>query len=201
MSMPAPPVIQTPRLVIRCWDTADAPPLKGAIDSSLDHLQPWMPWAASEPTSLEEKAALLGEFRDDFRSGTDFVYGIFSREDGEVIGGCGLHTRVGEGALEIGYWVRASRVGRGYATETVGALTAVAFTVCGVDRVEIHIDPENEASLRIPGKLGFAEEARLRRRLAPFAGTVERRDEVIFTLFADEFAGTPAAAVEFELPT
>lgn len=201
MSVPAPPVIHTPRLVIRCWDTADAPLLMDAIDSSLDHLRAWMPWAESEPTSIEEKSVLLRAFRDDFRSGSDFVYGIFSRDEGEVIGGTGFHTRVGEGALEIGYWIRASRLREGYATEVVAVLTAVAFTVCGVDRVEIHIDPENKASLGIPTKVGFAEEARLRRRLPPFAGEVERRDVVIFTLFADEFAASPAAAAEFEVPT
>ena len=47
--------IVTPRLVIRCWDAGDAPRLKEAIDSSLDHLRSWLQWAAQEPESLEKK--------------------------------------------------------------------------------------------------------------------------------------------------
>ncbi len=49
----------------------------------------------------------------------------------------------------------------------------------------------------VPRKLGFAEEARLRRRLPAEEGE-EPRDVVIFTLFRDEFAGTPVARAQFE---
>ncbi len=117
-----------------------------------------------------------------------------------MLGGTGLHTRVGDDALEIGYWIRASRTGVGVATEAVAAFTSVAFTVCRVDRVEIRVEPANAASLRISTKLGFAEEARLRRRLPPLSGQDARRDVVIFTLFAEEYPATPAAAASFGLP-
>lgn len=33
----------------------------------------------------------------------------------EVVGGCGLHRRVGPGGLEIGYWVHAAWTRRGIA--------------------------------------------------------------------------------------
>jgi RimJ/RimL family protein N-acetyltransferase len=189
----APPyAIHTDRLVLRCWEPADAAGLKDAIDSSLDHLRPWMPWAAKEPQPLEAKVALLRRFRGDFDLGNDFVYGVFDRGDGAVVGGTGLHTRVGAGALEIGYWIRASRIGEGLATELSAALTWAAFAVCGVDRVEIRVDPRNARSAAIPLKLGFAEEARLRRRLE--AGDGELRDALVYTLFADEFEASPAAA-------
>ena len=124
-----------------------------------------MPWAADEPKPVEEKAELLRFFRGRFDLGEDFVYGIFARDESEVVGGTGLHTRVGAAALEIGYWIRASQVRKGYAREVAAALTRVAFRVCGVDRVEIRVDPGNAASLRVPRVLGFAEEATLRRRL------------------------------------
>ena len=51
--------IVTERLVIRCWEPADAVLAKEAIDSSLEHLRPWMPWAHAEPTTLEQKVQLL----------------------------------------------------------------------------------------------------------------------------------------------
>ena len=194
---PPPYLIRTERLTIRCWDPRDAPLLKDALDTSLDHLRPWMPWAAREPTPLDVKVELLRTFRGRFDLGEDFVYGILARDESEVVGGSGLHTRVGHGALEIGYWIRASRVGSGLAREAAAALTVAAFRVCGVDRVEIYVDPANRASLRVPRALGFAEEATLRRRLAANEGEPPR-DAVVFALFADGFPSSPAAGARLE---
>jgi RimJ/RimL family protein N-acetyltransferase len=194
---PPPYLLHTERLTIRCWDPHDAPLLKDALDTSLEHLVPWMPWAAEEPKPLEEKAELLRLFRGRFDLGEDFVYGIFARDESEVLGGSGLHTRLGPNALEIGYWIRASEIGRGFAREATAALAKVAFRVCGVARVEIHVEPGNDASLRIPRALGFTEEATLRRRLPAPDGEVER-DVVVFTLFADELDASRVATAALE---
>ena len=156
-----------------------------------------MPWAHEEPRSLDERLELLRAFRGRFDLGEDFVYGIFSSDESEVFGGSGLHVRVGSDALEIGYWIRASHVGRGFARETTAALTRAAFNVCGVDRVEIHVEPENDASLRIPRALGFTEEATLRRRL-PSSKPEPPRDSVVFALFADEVDASPVARADFD---
>ena len=56
-----------------------------------------MPWAADEPKPVEEKAELLRFFRGRFDLGEDFVYGVFARDESEVVGGTGLHTRIGRG--------------------------------------------------------------------------------------------------------
>ena len=186
--------IVTQRLVVRCWEPCDAPMLKEAIDSSVDHLRPWMPWAAHEPQPLDQKVQLLRGFRGRFDLGQDFTYGIFDAGEREALGGTGLHTRVGEDAFETGYWIRESRAGEGLATETAAALTRVAFDVCGVDRMEIRTDPANERSRAIPLKLGYAEEAVLRRRLRQ----PEPRDVVVYTLFRDDFASSPAASAAVE---
>jgi RimJ/RimL family protein N-acetyltransferase len=179
--------------VIRCWEPRDAALLKGAIDSSLDDLRPWMPWARHEPQSLAEKVALLRRFRGNFDLGEDFAYGVFAPDESRVVGGSGLHPRVGDDAFEIGYWIRASDTGAGLATEAAGALTRVAFEVCGVDRVEIRVEPANGASIAVPRKLGFREEASLRRRLEPREAGAAPRDVIVFSLFRDEFPASPVA--------
>lgn len=182
--------IVTDRLVIRCWSPRDAPLLKQAVDSSLESLRAWMPWARDEPTPVEDKVQLLRGFRGRFDLGQDFVYGIFDADEAEVVGGTGLHTRAGDDALEIGYWIRDSRVGNGYATEVTAALTRVAIEVCGVERVEIRVDPDNTASLAIPRRLGYGEEATLPRRLP--RGDGGAADVTIFSLFPEELATTAA---------
>jgi RimJ/RimL family protein N-acetyltransferase len=189
--------IETPRLVLRCWEPDDAPLLKDAVDSSLEHLRPWMPWAWFEPQSLDEKLELLRTFRGRFDLGTDFVYGIFEADDSRALGGSGLHPRGGEGSLEIGYWIRADSIERGLATEVAGVLTRVGFEHFGLDRVDLSVDPENERSAKIPRKLGFVEEGRLRRRLPPKTEGGQRRDQLMFSLLAEELAASPCLEFEY----
>jgi len=186
--------LSSERLVVRCWHPSDAPLLKASVDDSLDHLRPWMPWAHDEPQELSAKVELLRSFRGRFDLGDDFVYGIFSPDESTVLGGCGLHPRGGPRSLEIGYWIRAASVQRGYATEVVRILTRAAFTTCGIERLDIKVDPDNAASACIPRKLGFVEEARLRRCLPPVDGRGSLRDALLFTMVTEEFRASNMAS-------
>jgi RimJ/RimL family protein N-acetyltransferase len=145
-----------------------------------------MPWTESEPQALEEKTTLLKSFRALFDTGDNFIMGIFSPDESQVLGGTGLHPRGDPGGLEIGYFIRASETRQGYVTESTAALTRVGFEICGADRIEIRIDPENEASLGVPRKLGFVEEATLRRRLPGRRGGPPR-DVTLFAMFREDF--------------
>ena len=157
-----------------------------------------MPWARDEPQTLEQKVQLLRVFRGQFDRGENFVYGLFSADESEVVGGSGLHPRAGDSiSLEIGYWIRASAIGQGYATEASAALARVGLELCGADRIDIRVDPENERSAAVPRKLGFVEEARLRRRLISVPGE-EPRDAILFALFRDGLAGSPVASAQLE---
>ena len=72
-----------------------------------------------------------------------------------MLGGCGLHRRVGPRAIEIGYWVHADHGGRGIATALARALTGAALALPDVDRVEIHCDEANVRSAAVPRRLGY----------------------------------------------
>jgi RimJ/RimL family protein N-acetyltransferase len=172
--------------------------LKAAVDASVEELRPWMPWAHAEPQPLDAKVDLLRRFRGHFDLGQDFVYGIFSADETAALGGTGLHPRAGDGALEIGYWIRSDRTQQGLATEAAGALTRTAFEVSGVSRVIVRVDPDNAASLAIPRKLGFAEEGLQRRVLHGPDGSPGARDAVVFALVQDDFPSSSAARVEVE---
>lgn len=188
--------IITARLVVRCWEPRDAVAMKEAIDASIEHLRPWMPWAHNEPTELEVKINLMRRFRGEFDLGQNFVYGIFNADESRVIGGTGLHPRLGPRALEIGYWIRVDAINQGYASESSAALTQVGFVVHGVDRMEIHCDVANVRSAAVPQKLGYGHEANLRRRVYNEAGVAH--DTMVWTMFRDEYQGSPAAALHCE---
>jgi RimJ/RimL family protein N-acetyltransferase len=188
--------IHTQRLVLRCWHPQDAPLLTAAIAASLEHLRPWMLWAQYEPEDLQTKIERLRWRRGEFDLGQNFDYGIFNREETQVLGSIGLHTRVGPGAREIGYWIHQDHINQGLATEAAAALTKVAFVIDHVTRVEIHCDPGNVRSAAVPRKLGFCHEATLRHRTKTPDGQL--RDTMIWTLLTDEYPRSPAAAAEIE---
>jgi RimJ/RimL family protein N-acetyltransferase len=182
--------IVTRRLVLRCWQPADAPLFKAAVDASREHLLPWMPWAKGEPTDLQTKINLLRGFRGKFDLGQDFVYGVFNLDETQVLGGTGLHTRQGEKVREIGYWIHVDATGQGLATELSAALTKVAFEVDQVEAVEIYCDAENVRSAAVPRKLGYTLDAtRLRDR---YLGDL--RTTLIWSLLADEYPASPSAS-------
>jgi len=190
--------IVTERLLLRPYEARDAGLLKEAIDSSLEHLRTFMDWAWAAPEPEAVIRRRLRDFRRLFDRGDDWIYGIFTVDGSELVGGGGLHRRVGVEALEIGYWIRASRVRQGIATEAAGALTRVAFERCGVIRTEIHVDPANAPSLGVAERLGYVREAVLRQRLPPVRPGTGRRDEVVSSLLEEEYPGSPAAAVWVE---
>ena len=188
--------IQTPRLVIRCYQPADATLMMEAIQENLEHLRPWMLWAANEPEKLQDKIDRLRKMRGNFDLGEDFVYGIFNPEEKQLIGGTGLHTRVGPEAREIGYWIHKDFINQGLATESSAALVRVAFEIDQVQRVEIHCAPDNIRSAAIPRKLGFSHEATLRNRTP--LGEGKMRDSMIWSLFAEDYPSSPAAELDIQ---
>ena len=189
--------IETERLVIRCYDPRDAPLLHAAMEISVAHLSPWMPWARLEPQTLEEKVELLRGFRGQFDADENYIYGVFDREETKLVGGAGYHKRGGEGSLEIGYWVSGDSLRQGIATEVTAVETRAGFELCGLDRVDLQIDPENENSLAVPRKLGFTNEGVLRRRLEPNEDDGPRRDSSVWTMLREELAGSPCLAYDY----
>jgi RimJ/RimL family protein N-acetyltransferase len=186
--------VETARLVVRCWQPADAPLLQAALAASWAHLSPWMPWAKGEPTDLEGALGLTRSWRGQFDLDQDFVYGVFSPDETEVWGGSGLHTRGSEGVREIGYWIHVDQINRGLATELAGALTRVGFEIDGLRRIEIRIVPANARSAAVARKLGYVHEGTLRARAPDGEGGY--LDTMVWALLEDEYPSSPAARTE-----
>jgi RimJ/RimL family protein N-acetyltransferase len=185
--------IETKRLVVRCYNPSDAQMLVESIAASVDHLRPWMQWAHSEPEPVEEKFKRLKRWRGNFDLGQDFAYGIFNPDETKLLGSTGLHTRLGDSGLEIGYWIHKDHVNQGLVTESTAALIKVAFELVHVHRVEIHCDPRNLASAAVPRKLGFMHEGTLRAKTR-FLDTWS--DSMIWGLLESEYPSSPSAQGE-----
>ena len=155
--------VETERLVLRPWREDDVDRLLEAITSSLDHLRAWLPWALHEPETREAKLERIRASLHAFEVGERWTFGLFDRDETRLVGGVGIETlTTGPGTLadagrarELGYWLRVDCVGRGLATEAVGALTVVCFEEAGLDYLEIQCDPDNGPSAGIPARLGY----------------------------------------------
>lgn len=86
-------------------------------------------------------------------------YGLWIVEthDGQFIGDCGLTWQPvnGRPRLEVGYHVRTSAQGRGYATEAALACRDFARSTLSAPELVAIIHPDNAPSRRVAEKLGM----------------------------------------------
>jgi RimJ/RimL family protein N-acetyltransferase len=150
-----PAEIRAGPLLLRRMRPGDAIPIAATVAASLAHLRPWMPWATPEAADPRGQLLRIAEADEMWDAGTDYIYLILVARDMTLAGTIGLHRRIGDGGIEIGYWIAASQTRRGYATEAARALTSAALGLAGVRRVEIHCDEVNIASAGVPRKLGY----------------------------------------------
>ena len=154
LAAPPPRRIESPALLLRCWEEADAPLLFEALAASTAELRRWTPWVAAEPLEIEVAEQRITEQRAQFDAGGAWVYGVIDANE-RVLGSVGLFERIGPGALEIGYWIRSDATGRGHARTAAALVRDTAFDCCGAECVEIRCHPGNAASHVIPQRLGF----------------------------------------------
>ena len=83
-------------------------------------------------------------------------YQVVERASGAVVGGAGFKGPPESGETEIGYNIVPSRQGRGYATEAVRTLLAMAWAHPQARSVTASTAPGNVASQRVLEKAGFA---------------------------------------------
>ncbi len=82
---------------LRRWRAGDADVAYRVVMESLEHLRPWMPWAADY--DHDQAVRFTAQSEEDWASRDAYQYAITS--DGVVVGSCGLVRRIGPGGLEM----------------------------------------------------------------------------------------------------
>lgn len=152
-------VIAAERVLIRPFTVAEAPALYAAVDESRRELGEWLDWCRRGYTPacavawIERVAS--AEIWKDSRS-----LGVFSGDpELRVLGSVGLSqidwaTATGN----LGYWIRTSELGKGFAREAAAAMAAYGRSQLGLKRIEVAVHPQNHASLRVARAIGAKEE-------------------------------------------
>lgn len=151
----------TERITIRAPRAGDGTELNAAIVESLAELRPWMPWAQTAP-SLEDSEVNIRKAAAQFQTREDLRLMLFLRGSPTLVGSSGLHRiNWSVPCFEIGYWIRSSCCGQGYATEAVRGILAFAREHLHPRRVEIRMAEANVRSWRVAERAGFPLEATL----------------------------------------
>ncbi|MEO5692372.1 MAG: GNAT family N-acetyltransferase [Usitatibacter sp.] len=157
---------ETPRLHIRATRAGHGAMIHEAFMESHPQLRPWLPWAV-EHQGLEHAERHCREMQARWHSREEIDFVFLRRGDGSFVGKGGLHTidwTVPK--FEIGYWIRTSCAGQGFATEATQGLVELARSSLSAHRMEICSDARNLPSRRVAEKCGFELEGihRLARR-------------------------------------
>lgn len=146
-------MIQTERLILRRYRQSDLQDLHEYLsDPEVVKFEPYLPMTMEQ---VQENLA--------WRISTDEMIAIELKDTGKMIGNVYLGKRAFN-TMEIGYVMNRAYWGKGYAAESCNALIDQAFAN-GIHRIYAECDPKNTASWRLLERLGFRQEAHLRRNV------------------------------------
>lgn len=157
---------QTPRLELRPFRRRDVESIIEAVADSLPELRRWLPWAhdrygrADALRFVRDSAAAWIEGR-----AHDFAIRRAGNPDHHIgnISIWPISRRERSG--EVGYWVRTSDTGNGYATEAATKVLGVGFEEMRLHRITLRIAVGNTPSEKVAQKLGFIHEGLLRKEV------------------------------------
>ena len=166
-------------IVVRPHARPDVAPMCAAVLESMATVGRWMAWC-HPAYSMRDAEDWCARCVVAWAAGGDREFGIFDAANGEALGCIGVN-QINRANLigNMGYWVRATREGRGVATAAARLVARFAFVEIGLARLEIVVLPDNAASRRVAEKLGARFECVARSRLQ-WRG--DARDAAVYAL-------------------
>ena len=128
-------------------------------------------WFAAEmipkpDLSIEESEILTKDLLNRWKNDDFYMFFIFDGSTNQGLGFVFLnHVNRQYQMANLGFAVRTSRTGEGIATEAARRLAQYGFEQLRFQRIEIVVQKDNLASLKVAEKLGAVREGLLRNRL------------------------------------
>ncbi len=170
------PVLAADPFVLRGFEPVDRALV---LEASAD---PLIPLIASVPAGATrtEAARFVEVQRHRLRDGFGYAYVIAEAAGDRGVGAIGLWLRdADQGRASVGYWVVAPARRRGAAGRALAAVSRFALETLRLARLDLHVEPWNEPSIRTAESAGFVREG-LSRSWQVVGG--ERRDMYLYSL-------------------
>jgi RimJ/RimL family protein N-acetyltransferase len=179
--VPPDPALGDAEMILRPSTEQDVKAIR-AVYSEPD-IRHWMGWDGEPPPDEAEACANIQRAANAWHEGSWAVFRIADRRTNQVVGGVNLRLTDNHNA-EISYFLRESVRGQGWATRSVLLVSRWAFRSLGIERIELRVHPENEASRRVAERAGFVFEGVERASRAWPDGA--RFDSLLFSLIASD---------------
>lgn len=151
------PRLQEAPLVLRAFAAKD---LQLIQDASTD---PLIPVITSVPSTQDASAAQAFITRQlaRLRNGEGYSFAIADSTTDEAFGQIGLWLlNLAQGRASVGCWVAARHRGQGVASRALGMISTWGLGLPGVHRLELYVEPWNEASCEPPSTSATSVRAR-----------------------------------------
>lgn len=169
-------------ITVRPFQTEDAPEVHAAVGESQNHPSFWL--IDLKGLTLFDVQEYIDAQPETWNEDKAYNFTILESSSNKILGGCGLSLiNRRHRFCSLYFWIRTSAAGNGYATRAVVLMARFAFESLGMQRMEIMIEPENLAGLRVVEKAGAISEGYLRNRLFHHG---ESKDAVIFSLVPED---------------
>jgi ribosomal-protein-serine acetyltransferase len=161
---PDPTSLDASPLSLRPWHEDDAPALHEAVQESLASMSPWLSWCRTD-YGLHDALQRITFCKQTWHTGERYAFAVFDAQ-GRLVGGVGLNEIDGRNlCANLGYWVRSSANGMGYAARAARATATFGFESLGLRRIEISAAVGNVASQRCAERIGAQREGIARQRI------------------------------------
>lgn len=152
--------LHTDSIYLRPLTWEDAAELLELRRRNHEFFQLFEPIRPASYLTLEGQQELIAQAMSDFAKQTAFAFGVFLRDNDQMIGRVAL-SNVARGAWQnatLGYFLDKELNGKGYTTAAVGLALRYAFTDGQLHRVQAGVMPRNLGSIRVLEKNGFRYE-------------------------------------------
>ena len=150
---------------IRPYQLEDVAEIYAASDESRNHVGKWMGWMVPD-YSQKDAQAWVEHAVSAWESGSEYEHVIVDAHNQGIVGSCGLNCLNRKDLVSnLGYWVRASRLGQGAAKQAALLLRDFGFRTLGYNRLEIVVAVGNSHSQRVAESVGAQYEGIQRMRL------------------------------------
>jgi len=161
-------------VILRPFVDADIPAIVAACQD------PEIPRWTSVPSPYTEEDARS------FVAGSPNVHSFAVVDaDDDALLGCVSYQLLNHARATFGYWVAREARGRGVASRALRVLSHWALREHGLARVQLIVEPDNVASIRVAENAGFKREALLRSYIELHG---RRRDVYLYALLAEDVA-------------
>ncbi len=144
------PQLESFRLLLREPQPGDAPAIaEGLGEYDVAEFLATAP----HPYRVDDAKAFLAKAAEARAKGEAYNFALLRKDDGKLIGVCGLVLR--EGRYELGYWIAKPFWGQGYASEAVRKVLAFAFHDLKDTEITAGWYHDNLASGQVLRELGF----------------------------------------------